>query len=72
MCIRDSGGSIKGKAIIASNITLNLNFVCDNHQASGVPITIKMAVLKKANFMVTIIAERSNSLNIMVNHSHFF
>jgi len=58
--------------MIASKITLNLNFVCDNHQASGVPITINIAVLMKANLIVTVIAAMSKSLNTMVNHIHFF
>ena len=63
---------MSGKAIIASNTTLNLTLVWDSHQANGVPITINIAVLIKANLMVMIIAEMSNSLNIMVNHIHFF
>ena len=63
---------MSGKAIIASNTTLNLTLVWDSHQANGVPITINIEVLIKANLMVMIIAEMSNSLNITVNHIHFF
>ena len=58
--------------MIASNTTLYLALDWDSHQANGVPITINIAVLIKANLMVTIIAEMSNSLNSTVNHIHFF
>ena len=53
--------------MIASNTALNLNLVCESHQAIGVPVKINIEVLTMANLIVTMIAEKSNSFNIMVS-----
>ena len=46
--------------MIASNTALNLNLVCESHQAIGVPIKINIEVLTMANLIVTMIADKSN------------
>ena len=62
------GGKTNGNAMIASNITLNLNRVCESHHAIGVPINKRIIVLTLASLKVTKRAEISISFSIMVNH----
>ena len=54
--------------MIASNTALNLNLVWESHHAMGVPIKINIEVLTMASLIVTMIADKSNSFNIMVSH----
>ena len=51
------------------NDYLNLNLVFDSHQAIGVPMSMRIRVLIVASLMVTKIAFRSTSFNIMVKHN---